>query len=169
MSSVKTELEEHGDALDHQQDSKAGVGEEKDEEGVMSSLHASAPDQEPILAISIIPATESKCEAVVSCGAPPEAPQQALTKWEEGGKDDNRGRAAAVTKDAAAGRGIVLNAEALKTNLLPKHAPRWSSMRVETFTVQCLECMKWRIIPTKEQSEMVGEKILEQRWVCEHA
>ncbi len=53
---------------------------------------ASAPDQEPILAISIIPATESECEAVVSCGAPPEAPQQALTKWEEGGKDDDGSR-----------------------------------------------------------------------------
>ncbi len=90
----------------------------------MSSLHASAPDQEAILAISIIPATESKCEAVVSCGAPPKAPQHTLTKWEEGGKDDNSSRAAAVTTDPAAGRGIVLNAEALKTNLLPKHAPR---------------------------------------------
>jgi hypothetical protein len=54
--------------------------------------HASAPDQEAIVAISIIPATESKCEAVVSCGAPPEAPQQALTKWEEGGKDDDGSR-----------------------------------------------------------------------------
>jgi hypothetical protein len=86
----------------------------------MSSLHASAPDQEAILAISIIPATESKCEAVVSCGAP----QQALTKWEEGGKDDDGSRAAALTKDPAAARGIVFNAEALKTNLLPKHAPR---------------------------------------------
>jgi hypothetical protein len=113
-----------GDALDRQQDSKAQVGEEEDVEGVMSSLHASAPDQEAILAISIIPATESKCEAVVSCGAPPKAPQHTLTKWEEGGKDDNSSRAAAVTKDPAAGRGIVLNAEALKTNLLPKHAPR---------------------------------------------
>jgi hypothetical protein len=40
----------------------------------------------------IIPATESKCEAVLSCGAPPEAPQQALTKWEEGGKDDDGSR-----------------------------------------------------------------------------
>ncbi|KAH9564197.1 hypothetical protein CY35_04G012700 [Sphagnum magellanicum] len=169
MSFVKTELEEHGDALDRQQDSKAQVGEEEDVEGVMSSLHASAPDQEAILAISIIPATESKCEAVVSCGAPPKAPQHTLTKWEEGGKDDNSSRAAAVTKDPAAGRGIVLNAEALKTNLLPKHAPRWSSMTVETFTVQCFECMKWRIIPTKEQYEMIGEKILEQPWVCEDA
>jgi hypothetical protein len=90
----------------------------------MLPLHASAPDQEAILPISRIPATESKCEAVLSCGAPPEAPQQAVTKWEEGGKDDNRGRDAAVTKDPTAGTGIVLNAEALKTNLLPKHAPR---------------------------------------------
>jgi hypothetical protein len=113
-----------GDALDHQQDSKARIGEEEDVEGLISSLHASAPDQEAILAISIIPAPESKCEAVVSCGAPPEAPQQALTKWEEGGKDDDSSRAAAVTKDPAPARGIVFNAEALKTNLLPKHAPR---------------------------------------------
>jgi hypothetical protein len=87
-----------GDALDHQQDCKAGVGEEEDVEGLMSSLHANAPDQEAILAISIIPATESKCEAVVSCGAPPEAPQQALKKWEEGGQDDNRGRAASCNQ-----------------------------------------------------------------------
>ncbi len=50
--------------------------------------YASAPDQEAILAISIIPATESKCEAVVSC----EAPQHALTKWEEGGKGDDGSR-----------------------------------------------------------------------------
>ncbi len=42
-------------------------------------------------------------------------------------------------------------------------------MTVETFTVQCFECMKWRIIPTKEQYEMIGEKILEQPWVCEDA
>jgi hypothetical protein len=82
-----------GDALDRQQESKARVGEEEeDEEGLMSSLHASAPDQEEILAISIIPATESKCGTVVSCGAPPEAPQQALTKREEGGKDDDGSR-----------------------------------------------------------------------------
>jgi hypothetical protein len=44
-----------------------------------------------------------------------------------------------------------------------------SSMRVETFTVQCFECMKWRIIPAKQQYEMIGEKILEQPWVCEDA
>jgi hypothetical protein len=113
-----------GDALAHQQDSKARVDEEEDMEGVMSSLHASAPDQEAILTISVTPATESKCEAVVSCGAPPDALQQALTKWEEGGKDDNSRRAAAVTKDPAAGRGILFNAETLKTNLLPKHGPR---------------------------------------------
>jgi len=124
LDKIPESLSIAGDALDHQQDSKARVGEEEDVEGVMLSLDASAPDQEAILAISIIPATESKCEGVVSCGAPPEAPQQALTKWEEGGKDDNSARAAAVTKDPAAVRGIVFNAEALKTNLLPKHAPR---------------------------------------------
>ncbi|KAJ8767835.1 hypothetical protein K2173_020775 [Erythroxylum novogranatense] len=40
---------------------------------------------------------------------------------------------------------------------------------VGTFTVQCANCFKWRIIPTKEKYEELREHILEQPFYCEIA
>jgi hypothetical protein len=44
---------------------------------------------------------------------------------------------------------------------------RWSATTIGTFTVQCNLCGKWRIIPTKEQYQAIGERILQHPWVCE--
>ncbi|XP_057836010.2 methyl-CpG-binding domain-containing protein 2 isoform X2 [Cryptomeria japonica] len=40
---------------------------------------------------------------------------------------------------------------------------------VGEFTVQCAKCLKWRLIPTKEQYEAIRQCILEYPWVCEDA
>lgn len=40
---------------------------------------------------------------------------------------------------------------------------------VGTFTVQCAECYKWRLIPSKEKYEEIREKILEKPFSCEVA
>ena len=51
--------------------------------------------------------------------------------------------------------------------------PRFSSSRVlpsvGAFTVQCANCFKWRLIPTKEKYEEIREHILENPFVCETA
>lgn len=40
---------------------------------------------------------------------------------------------------------------------------------VGAFTVQCANCFKWRLIPTKEKYEEIREHILEQPFFCETA
>ncbi|PRQ37018.1 putative transcription factor & chromatin remodeling CW-Zn family [Rosa chinensis] len=40
---------------------------------------------------------------------------------------------------------------------------------VGAFTVQCANCFKWRLIPTKEQYEQIREHILERPFYCETA
>ncbi|KAL5543423.1 hypothetical protein UlMin_007207 [Ulmus minor] len=40
---------------------------------------------------------------------------------------------------------------------------------VGAFTVQCANCLKWRLIPTKEKYEEIREHILEQPFYCEIA
>jgi len=40
---------------------------------------------------------------------------------------------------------------------------------VGAFTVQCAECFKWRLIPTKEKYEEIREHLLEKPFVCETA
>ncbi|XP_022730473.1 methyl-CpG-binding domain-containing protein 2-like isoform X2 [Durio zibethinus] len=55
----------------------------------------------------------------------------------------------------------------------PAAGPRFSSSRVlpsvGAFTVQCANCFKWRLIPTKEKYEEIREHILENPFVCETA
>ena len=50
------------------------------------------------------------------------------------------------------------------TNAPPRVLPS-----VGAFTVQCANCFKWRLIPTKEKYEEIREHILEQPFVCETA
>ncbi|ERN12534.1 methyl-CpG-binding domain-containing protein 2 [Amborella trichopoda] len=40
---------------------------------------------------------------------------------------------------------------------------------IGAFTVQCATCLKWRLIPSKEQYEAIRCRILEDPWVCERA
>ncbi|KAI3929682.1 hypothetical protein MKX01_025850 [Papaver californicum] len=40
---------------------------------------------------------------------------------------------------------------------------------IGTFTVQCADCNKWRLIPTKEKYEEIRENISRERFVCESA
>ncbi|MBA0593830.1 hypothetical protein Gorai_010760 [Gossypium raimondii] len=55
----------------------------------------------------------------------------------------------------------------------PPVGPRFSSSKllpsVGAFTVQCANCFKWRLIPTKEKYEEIREHILENPFVCETA
>lgn len=50
------------------------------------------------------------------------------------------------------------------TNTTPRVLPS-----VGAFTVQCANCFKWRLIPTKEKYEEIREHILEQPFICETA
>lgn len=49
------------------------------------------------------------------------------------------------------------------------NAPSRVLPSVGAFTVQCANCFKWRLIPTKEKYEEIREHILEQPFVCETA
>lgn len=40
---------------------------------------------------------------------------------------------------------------------------------IGAFTVQCANCFKWRLIPTKEKYEEIREHIMEQPFICETA
>lgn len=40
---------------------------------------------------------------------------------------------------------------------------------VGAFTVQCANCFKWRLIPTKEKYEEIRERVLENPFICEKA
>ncbi|GMH11798.1 hypothetical protein Nepgr_013639 [Nepenthes gracilis] len=40
---------------------------------------------------------------------------------------------------------------------------------IGAFTIQCANCFKWRLIPTKEKYEEIREHILERPFICEHA
>ncbi|XP_073277920.1 methyl-CpG-binding domain-containing protein 2-like [Primulina huaijiensis] len=40
---------------------------------------------------------------------------------------------------------------------------------IGAFTVQCANCFKWRLIPTKEKYEEIREHIMEQPFICENA
>ena len=55
----------------------------------------------------------------------------------------------------------------------PPRGPRFSLSRVlpsiRAFTIQCANCFKWRIMPTKENFEEIREHILEDPFVCETA
>ena len=55
----------------------------------------------------------------------------------------------------------------------PPRGPRFSSSRVlpsiRAFTIQCANCFKWRLMPTKENYEEIREHILEDPFVCETA
>ncbi|OVA19286.1 Methyl-CpG DNA binding [Macleaya cordata] len=54
----------------------------------------------------------------------------------------------------------------------PSYAPNLPSRvlpSVGAFTVQCANCFKWRLIPTKEKYEEIRENILQQPFVCESA
>lgn len=55
----------------------------------------------------------------------------------------------------------------------PISTPQKSTPRVlpsvGAFTVQCANCFKWRLIPTKEKYEEIREHILEQPFICEAA
>ncbi|KAK2646193.1 hypothetical protein Ddye_021388 [Dipteronia dyeriana] len=52
----------------------------------------------------------------------------------------------------------------LGPNVQPRVLPS-----VGAFTVQCANCFKWRLIPTKEKYEEIREHILENPFICENA
>lgn len=55
----------------------------------------------------------------------------------------------------------------------PRSRPPGSAPRVlpavGAFTVQCANCFKWRLIPTKEKYEEIREYILQEPFVCDKA
>ncbi|KAL6189288.1 hypothetical protein ACLB2K_040677 [Fragaria x ananassa] len=73
---------------------------------------------------------------------------------------------------AAAG-GNVNHVRNLNPNPLNSISPVGQGPRVlpsvGAFTVQCANCFKWRLIPTKEQYEQIREHILEEPFFCETA
>lgn len=56
-----------------------------------------------------------------------------------------------------------------KGNVTHKSMPPRVLPTVGAFTVQCADCFKWRLIPTKEKYEEIREHILDQLFVCDIA
>lgn len=73
---------------------------------------------------------------------------------------------------AAVGAGEIVNADPVdsqpRRNSFPNYASRILPS-VGAFTVQCANCFKWRLIPTKEKYEEIREHILERPFYCETA
>lgn len=57
----------------------------------------------------------------------------------------------------------------LRRSSFPFHSTSRVLPSVGAFTVQCANCFKWRLIPTKQKYEEIREHILEQPFVCETA
>lgn len=57
----------------------------------------------------------------------------------------------------------------LRRSPFPFHSTSRVLPSVGAFTVQCANCFKWRLIPTKQKYEEIREHILEQPFVCETA
>jgi hypothetical protein len=46
---------------------------------------------------------------------------------------------------------------------------RWSATPLLTYTVQCNDCGKWRLVPSKEQYHEICDRQDKRPWVCEEA
>ncbi|XP_043710529.1 methyl-CpG-binding domain-containing protein 4-like [Telopea speciosissima] len=49
-----------------------------------------------------------------------------------------------------------------------KETPKTLEKPSTVYTVQCGECFKWRLIPTKEEFEDIRSKFIEDPWVCDN-
>ncbi|KAI8571285.1 hypothetical protein RHMOL_Rhmol01G0107500 [Rhododendron molle] len=129
----------------------------KDENGCNGSTLPDHPDkscQQPIDEVS--PQEEENHSA-------------AEDKVNQSGEDDAQKQL--VVYDPAA-NGTTTGEEVQPLSFPKKSIPFHSSKvlpSVGAFTVQCAECFKWRLIPTKEKYEEIREHLLEQPFVCETA
>lgn len=103
----------------------------------------------------------------------------ALAEEEEHDSDDEDNHSEDAQKQlvlydpAAVGAGeIALDADPVNSQPRRNSFPNYASRilpSVGAFTVQCANCFKWRLIPTKEKYEEIREHILEQPFYCETA
>ncbi|KAL3337695.1 hypothetical protein AABB24_030030 [Solanum stoloniferum] len=103
----------------------------------------------------------------------------ALAEEEEHNSDDEDNHSEDAQKQlvlydpAAVGAGeIALDADPVNSQPRRNSFPNYASRilpSVGAFTVQCANCFKWRLIPTKEKYEEIREHILEQPFYCETA
>ncbi|XP_043708585.1 methyl-CpG-binding domain-containing protein 4-like [Telopea speciosissima] len=47
-----------------------------------------------------------------------------------------------------------------------QETPKTQEKSSTEFAVQCGECFKWRLVPTKEEFEDIRSKFIEEPWVC---
>ncbi|KAL8036575.1 hypothetical protein ABFX02_12G167500 [Erythranthe guttata] len=72
-----------------------------------------------------------------------------------------------VVADASAANELVPEPSSIpRENPFANRGPRIVPT-VGAFTVQCANCFKWRLIPTKEKYEEIREHIIEQPFYCE--
>lgn len=78
-----------------------------------------------------------------------------------------------VIYDPAVNGSVEIEAAFDPYEYLPKNTFPFNSSRVlpavGAFTVQCANCFKWRLVPTKEKYEEIREHISEQPFSCETA
>ncbi|XP_072980619.1 methyl-CpG-binding domain-containing protein 2-like isoform X1 [Typha angustifolia] len=73
------------------------------------------------------------------------------------------------SQDSVAVTDNVENPDSSSRSLLPSNSSSRVLPSIGAFTVQCADCFKWRLIPTKEQYEEIRESILEEPFRCERA
>lgn len=67
---------------------------------------------------------------------------------------------------SANGSGEAETPDPISDRPLSSQRQNQKSLSVGAFTVQCANCFKWRLIPTKEKYEEIREHIMEQPFVC---
>ncbi|CAA0842188.1 Methyl-CpG-binding domain-containing protein 2 [Striga hermonthica] len=104
--------------------------------------------------------TNSKDEPKLSC-------TEALEKHSTEDNEPNENSQYQLVVYDATASGTTNGSIVTRASRRPSNQPARVFPSVGAFTVQCSNCFKWRIVPTKEKYEEIREHITEQPFFCE--
>ncbi|XP_044471992.1 methyl-CpG-binding domain-containing protein 2-like [Mangifera indica] len=143
---------------------KASVQVEKDENDLTGSILASNQDNTHQESIDLSSSTSSSSSS----------DHESIETEDQ--TDGNASKRLVLYDPTANGTGeIVPVPEPVQCQRLPfgrcsgPHTQSRVLPSVGAFTVQCANCFKWRLIPTKEKYEEIREHVLENPFICEKA
>ncbi|CAA0843079.1 Methyl-CpG-binding domain-containing protein 2 [Striga hermonthica] len=128
--------------------------------------HPSSVDREPDASSSFNlpnnPSTDSKDEVDLSCT---DTRENHCTEDEE--QNEISKYQLVVYDPSINGTNGIVETSASRDSIVRRPSRSNPFASVGAFTVQCSNCFKWRVLPTKEKYEEIREHITEQPFVCE--